>query len=106
MLHLIFRIIRKMSVDENVRWTDRICMDGTWEANLFQFYRRVYPKLSSVLPKPFRLENGVRLEDTTTHVALREAFVNTLVHCDYMEEGNITIEQWKIVMYLKIPEHC
>ena len=70
----------KMSVDENVRWTDRICMDGTWEANLFQFYRRVYPKLSSVLPKPFRLENGVRLEDTTTHVALREAFVNTLVH--------------------------
>ena len=93
----------KMSVDENVRWTDRICMDGTWEANLFQFYRRVYPKLSSVLPKPFRLENGVRLEDTTTHVALREAFVNTLVHCDYMEEGNITIEQWKDRYVFKNP---
>lgn len=103
MLHLISGLSGKMSVDENVRWTDRICMDGTWEANLFQFYRRVYPKLSSVLPKPFRLENGVRLEDTTTHVALREAFVNTLVHCDYMEEGNITIEQWKDRYVFKNP---
>jgi hypothetical protein len=49
------------------------------------------------------LENGVRLEDTTTHVALREAFVNTLVHCDYMEEGNITIEQWKDRYVFKNP---
>ncbi len=81
--------------DSDIRWTDRICPDGTWEANLFQFYRRVFPKLSAVLPKPFQMENGVRLEDTSTHVALREAFINTLVHCDYAEEGKITIEQWK-----------
>ena len=64
-LQLIMLKQEKMSVDENVRWTDRICMDGTFEANLFHFYRRVYPKLSSVLPKPFRLENGVRLEFST-----------------------------------------
>ena len=42
------------------RWTDRVCPDGTWEANLFQFYYRVYPKLVAALPKPFALKDGVR----------------------------------------------
>lgn len=83
-----------LSTDTSIRWTDRICPDGTWEANLFQFYRRVYPKLTAVLPVPFRLENGIRIDETPTHIALREAFINSLIHCDYAEEGNIVIEQW------------
>jgi len=29
----------------STRWIDRIYPDGSWEANLFQFYRRVLPKL-------------------------------------------------------------
>ena len=71
------------SPDPNDRWTDRIYPDGTWEANLFQFYYRVYPKLAAVLPKPFALKDGVREDETPTHIALREAFINALVHCDY-----------------------
>jgi len=35
--------------DPNSRWTDRICPDGAWEANLFQFYIRVFQKLSLAL---------------------------------------------------------
>ena len=81
--------------NELTRWSDRICPDGTWEANLFQFYRRVYPKLVNVLPKPFHIKNGMRQDDLPTHIALREAFINTLIHCDYSEEGNIVIEQHK-----------
>ena len=81
--------------NELTRWSDRICPDGTWEANLFQFYRRVYPKLVNVLPKPFHIKNGMRQDDLPTHIALREAFINTLIHCDYSEEGNIVIEQYK-----------
>lgn len=83
-----------LSTEPSIRWTDRICPDGTWEANLFQFYRRVYPKLTAMLPKPFQLINGVRIDETPTHIALREAFINTLIHCDFSEEGNIVVEQW------------
>lgn len=77
------------------RWTDRVCPDGTWEANLFQFYYRTYPKLAAALPKPFALKDGVREDETPTHIALREAFINTLVHCDYSVDSNITIELHK-----------
>ncbi|MBQ2017971.1 MAG: putative DNA binding domain-containing protein, partial [Alistipes sp.] len=83
------------SPDPNDRWTDRIYPDGTWEANLFQFYYRVYPKLAAVLPKPFALKDGVREDETPTHIALREAFINALVHCDYSVDSNIIIELHK-----------
>jgi hypothetical protein len=28
----------KLLDNPEIRWTNRICPDGTWEANLFQFY--------------------------------------------------------------------
>jgi predicted HTH transcriptional regulator len=49
-----------LSNDPNIRWTDRVYPDGTWECNLFQFYLRIWPRLSSSLPKPFQFKNGVR----------------------------------------------
>lgn len=80
---------------ENDRWSDRVYYDGTWEANLFQFYRRVYNKLAASLPKPFALKDGRRVEDSPMHVALREAFVNCLIHCDYSVGSNIIIESYR-----------
>lgn len=77
------------------RWTNRIYPDGTWEANLFQFYLRVFPKLAMALPRPFVLKNGTRTENTPAHISLREAFVNTLIHCDYTVDSNISIELHK-----------
>ena len=77
--------------DPRVRWTDRICPDGTWEANLFQFYVRVYNKLIQALPKPFKLLNGVRQDETTAHDAVREALVNAIIHQDLNAMGNIVI---------------
>jgi hypothetical protein len=61
-----------LSENEDTRWTDRVYPDGTWESNLFQFYKLVYPKLSSRLPKPFQLSKGQRLEDTPAHTALEK----------------------------------
>jgi len=81
-----------LSENEDTRWTDRVYPDGTWESNLFQFYKLVYPKLSSRLPKPFQLSKGQRLEDTPAHTALREAFVNALIHSDYSAPGSIIIK--------------
>ncbi len=80
------------SNNEDVRWSDRIYPDGTWECNLFQFYKMVYPKLTSRLPRPFQLVKGQRLDETPAHTSLREAFVNALIHTDYSAPGSIIIE--------------
>ena len=83
------------SNDPHARWTNRVYPDGTWEANLFQFYMRVYNKLAAALPRPFALKNGQRIDESSAHVALREAFINALVHCDYSINSNLVIEQHK-----------
>lgn len=85
---------------DNDRWSDRLCYDGTWEVNLFQFYRRVLPKLQASLPTPFRLEDGVRRDATLAHEALREAMANLCVHADYTEEASLSVVRYpdKIVL--------
>ncbi|MDR0705808.1 MAG: putative DNA binding domain-containing protein [Planctomycetaceae bacterium] len=40
----------------NVRWIDRLTLDGSWSGNLYDFYRRVYIKLIEGLKTPFKLE--------------------------------------------------
>ena len=40
------------SDDLQLRWTNRIYPDGTWEANLYQFFTRVLPLLQHALPVP------------------------------------------------------
>ncbi|MFD2435726.1 RNA-binding domain-containing protein [Modicisalibacter luteus] len=72
-----------------LRWVDRLVPDGSWSGNLFDFYRRVYRKLTEDLKVPFKLSEGQRREDTPVHEAIREALVNTLVHADYM--GSVPI---------------
>jgi ATP-dependent DNA helicase RecG len=84
-----------LGTDEQMRWSDRIYPDGTWETNLFNFFLKIWPKLSSSLPKPFRLSEGIRKDETPIHVALRESFVNTLIHADYSAQGNVVIEHHK-----------
>jgi ATP-dependent DNA helicase RecG len=80
-------------LDPALRWTNRIYPDGTWEANLFQFYQRVSPQLAAGLPTPFQLDAGMRKDDTPAHEALREAFVNALIHADHTAPGGIVIER-------------
>lgn len=79
--------------DARVRWTDRIYPDGTWEANLFQFYIRVYNKLIQVLPKPFKLVGDARQEETAAHDAVREALINCIIHQDLNATGNIVVRR-------------
>jgi predicted HTH transcriptional regulator len=86
---------------KDVRWTNRVYPDGTWEANLYQFYSRVLPMLQHALPVPFKLDENQRRKDTTSaHTSLREAFGNCLIHCAYTMVGNIVIDRYddRIVM--------
>ena len=80
-----------MSQDPNDRWTNRIYPDGRWEANLFQFFRRVFNRMSESLPNPFALKDNVRVDESAMHTALREAFANALIHCDYTLDASIVV---------------
>ena len=81
----------KLSENPEIRWTNRICPDGTWEANLFQYYRKVLPRLQAILPKPFVLKDNIRQEDTPAHVAVREALINFCIHSDFSENATMII---------------
>lgn len=73
------------------RWIDRITLDGKWSGNLYDFYRKVYVKLTADLKVPFRLEKGERKDETPVHEALREALANVLVHADYSDRASVLI---------------
>ncbi|MFN5436932.1 MAG: ATP-binding protein, partial [Planctomyces sp.] len=83
------------------RWTDRVWPDGTWTANLFQFFERAYPRVVRDLRIPFQLASQQdvslfqRHDDTIVHEAIREAFVNALIHADYRGQGGIVIERYR-----------
>lgn len=76
-------------VTTDVRWNDRITYDGTWENNLFNFFTKVTPKLTEDLPKPFKLEGIQRVDETPVHKAVREAFVNLIIHADYLMDAGV-----------------
>lgn len=75
------------------RWIDRLYPDGTWNANLFQFYRLVLPKLQQAISKPFILKGDTRIDENPTMVALREALINCLVHASYGASARIVVEK-------------
>lgn len=79
--------------DSSHRWIDRIYTDGSWSGNAFDFYRKVYRKLTADLKVSFQLSNGQRLDTSPAHEAIREALVNTLAHADFDSEDNILIEK-------------
>ncbi len=90
--HIDYR--ENFSSDPSIRWTDRITADGTWVANLFQFYFRIIQRLSVDLKLPFQLDaNLLRKGETPVHEAIREALVNTLIHGDYYGVGGILVEK-------------
>jgi len=92
--HVDYR--EKLSDDPEIRWTDRLTLDGTWPGNLFQFYLRVVQRLASDLKLPFQLDSDLlRKGETVVHVAIREALVNALIHADYQGQGGIVIEKYQ-----------
>lgn len=79
--------------DSSHRWVDRIYTDGSWSGNAFDFYRKVYRKLTADLKVSFQLNDGQRVDTSPAHEAIREALVNTLAHADFDSDDNILIEK-------------
>ncbi len=89
--------------DPNVRWTHRIYPDGMWEANLYQFYVKVYNRLIQALPRPFMIKDGIRQEETPAHDAVREALINCIIHEDVQALGNIIVERTDNALVFRNP---
>lgn len=98
---------REHFTDEpNVRWTDRITLDGAWEGNLFQFYQRVMPKLSTGpgVTVPFQTDaQGYRRGVGPVTEALQEALVNALIHADYLGQGGVVIDRYQTQLTFSNP---
>lgn len=73
------------------RWIDRLTNDGTWSGNLFDFYRAVWRKIVTGLKMPFQLVGAQRQDETSAHIALREALVNCIVHADFSGRASVLI---------------
>ena len=87
--------------DADTRWTDRIISSsGDWSGNVYDFYFRVYNKLTQDIKVPFKMNGGTRVDDTPVHQALREALANCLVNADYYGRQGLVIikEQDSITM--------
>lgn len=85
--------IDKTALVGDSRWSDRLTYDGMWENNLYNFFTRVMPKLTSDLKRPFRLEGMERIDDTPVHKAVREAFTNSIIHADFLITGVLKVEK-------------
>ena len=73
----------------NERYNYHLIDDGTWENNLYQFFKLVYPHLVLELPRPFKLEGIRRIDNTSQHQAIREALVNAIINTDFLSDDSI-----------------
>ncbi|MCL2221459.1 MAG: putative DNA binding domain-containing protein [Oscillospiraceae bacterium] len=81
--------------DETIRWTDRIISTtGEWSGNLFDFYYRVYNRITQIIKTPFKLQGDTRIDDTPVHKAMREALANALIHANHYDRRGLVIHRY------------
>ncbi|MGM9760113.1 MAG: RNA-binding domain-containing protein [Parabacteroides sp.] len=77
---------------DDIRWTHRFTSSsGDWSGNLYDFFFRVYPRITSDLPVPFVTKGMDRQDDTPLHLALREVLLNSIAHADFYSRQGIVI---------------
>lgn len=64
-------------LNAETRWVDRVTYDGTWENNLFNFFRKVMPKLTENIKKPFVLKNQQSIEYGESCGSMNIQYLNT-----------------------------
>ena len=80
--------------DKNLRWSDRIVSSsGDWSGNVYDFYFKVYNKLTQDIKVPFKLDGGDRIDDTPIHEVLREALANALINSDYYGNCGVVVKK-------------
>ena len=91
-------------LDPTIRWTDRLqSSSGEWSGNLFDFYFRVYNKITKNVKVPFKMIGGDRIDDTPVHRELREVLANCLVNTDFFVPRGVVIRQENNLLILENP---
>ena len=63
-------------LSDNTRWTHRIVSSsGDWSGNLYDFFFRVYPRITADLPVPFVTKGMDREDNTPLHLEIGRAHV-------------------------------
>ena len=79
--------------DASERWDDRlVSSSGEWSGNIYDFYRKAYNKLSQNIKVPFKVVDGLRVEDTPAHKAIREALAKCLINADYYGRRGLVVK--------------
>lgn len=87
----------------NERWADRISAGDLDfpDMNLFNYYTIVFEKLLASIDRPFELDARMaRKSYAELNVALREMFVNMIVHADYLSNSTSLIVEIHNPYYL------
>lgn len=96
--HFHLEYIDKIGVGVDYeRWRDRVIYDGTWgEGNLYNFFNLVISKLFITIRSNFSISDDRihRTDESSFHIAIREAFVNSIIHADYKITGSIKIYRY------------
>lgn len=85
--------INKTLDDTNASYVDRLIYDGSWgEDNLYNFFNYTFQKIMLTIPDSSQIDSDskTRVSNESLRIAIREALVNTIIHCDY-ELGMDTI---------------
>ena len=88
-----FYFLEYREVLSSRRWDFRIVTnDGEWSGGIYDYWSRVYPRLTADVARPFELDADMsRIEETPLHIALREAMANTLIHADYQGRSGTAV---------------
>ncbi len=86
-----------LSNPEEERWADRLIYDGTWEDNFYNFFHLAINKIYTSLPKKFKMmkDHITREELGTVHIALREAFVNSIIHANFKIDHPLKVTRYR-----------
>lgn len=80
--------------DCDLRQADPVtASSGERSENIYDFYFRVYNRIIQTAKIPLRIVDGVHIDDTPVHMALREVLANCLVHADYYAGGGVTVHK-------------
>lgn len=92
--HYNIEYINRSKTNSNLSYIDRLIYDGSWgEDNLYNFFNHVIEKLYSTLNNNSDIldDSITRISNSKMRIAIREALVNSIIHCDFMAREGVYI---------------
>lgn len=92
--HYNVEYIRKSIESLGSSYDDRLIYDGTWdEDNLYNFFFNTFNKIILTINDSSKISTDSLLRTSTSKmkIAIREALVNSIIHCDFLSPKGIQV---------------